>query len=58
MGANFLKNKVSGMGNKRFANVRRIRGRTAPPAKRGFGGSGVDGGSLYPAGYGGAMYPA
>jgi hypothetical protein len=58
MGANFLKDKVSGMGNKRFANVRRIRGRTAPPAKRSFGGSGVDGGALYPAGYGGAMYPA
>ena len=58
VGADFLKDKVSGMGNKRFANARRIRGRRPPPTKRLFGGSGVDGGSLYPAGYGGAMYPA
>ncbi len=26
--------------------------------RRSFGGSGVDGGALYPAGYGGDMYPA
>ena len=58
MGANFLKDKVSGMGNKRFADARRIRGRRPPPAKRSFGGSGYDGGALYPAGYGGALYPA
>jgi len=55
MGADFLKNKVSGMGNKRFAEVRRIRGRRAPPAKRSFGGSGFDGGALYPGGYGGGV---
>ena len=58
VGADFLKDKVSGMGNKRLADARRIRGRRAPPTKRSFGGSGVDGGALYPAGYGGAMYPA
>ena len=58
MGANFLKDKVSGMGNKRFAKVRRVIGRKAPPEKRSFGGSGVDGGALYPAGCGGALYPA
>lgn len=58
MGANYLKDKVSGMGNKRFVDSRRIRGRRAQPAKRSFGGSGVDGGALYPGGYGGAMYPA
>ncbi len=55
MGANFLKDKVSGMGNKSLADACRIRGRRAPPEKRSFDGSGVDGGSLYPAGYGGAM---
>lgn len=54
MGADYLKNKVSGMGNKRFANVRRVVGRKAPSAKRSFGGSGMEGGSLYPAGYGGS----
>jgi hypothetical protein len=58
IGSNFLKDKVSGMGNKRFANVRRVVGRRPPPAKRSFGGSGYDGGSLYPAGYGGSLYPA
>jgi hypothetical protein len=57
VGANYLKDKVSGMGNKRFADARRIRGRRAPPTKRTFGGSGVDGGALYPGGYGGALYP-
>jgi hypothetical protein len=55
VGADFLKDKVSGMGNKRFADARRIRGRRAPPAKRSFGGSGVDGGALYPGGYGGGV---
>lgn len=63
MGANFLKDKVSGMGNKRFTENRRIRGRNAPSGKRSFGGSGMDcssyGSALYPAGnYGGALYPA
>ena len=58
IGSNFLKDKVSGMGNKRFANVRRVVGRRPPPAKRSFGGSGYDGGSLYPAGYEGSLYPA
>ena len=61
IGSNFLKDKVSGMGNKRFANVRRVVGRRPPPAKRSFGGSGYDcGGALYPAGAGcgGALYPA
>ena len=60
MGADYLKNKVSGMGNKRFAKVRRVVGRKAPSAKRTFGGSGVDGcgGALYPSGYGGALFPA
>ena len=56
LGADFLKNKVSGMGNKRFADARRIRGRRAPPPKKSFGGSGMDGGALYPAGYGVACY--
>ena len=47
------------MGNKRFANVRRVVGRRAPQAKRSFGGSGVGcGGALYPSGYGGSLYPA
>ena len=55
VGADFLKDKVSGMGNKRLADIRRIRGRRAPPAKRSFGGSGVDGGALYPGGYGGGV---
>jgi len=54
MGADYLKDKVSGMGNKRFAKVRRVIGRKAPSAKRSFGGSGMEGGSLYPAGYGGS----
>jgi hypothetical protein len=58
IGADFLKEKVSGMGNKRLSVVCRIRGHRAPPAKRSFGGSGVDGGALYPGGYGGAMYLA
>ncbi len=57
-GSNYLQDKVSGMGNKRFAKVRRVVGRRAPPEKRSFGGSGVDGGALYPAGYGGALYPS
>jgi len=54
MGSNYLKDKVSGMGNKRFASVRRIKGRREPPqAKRSFGGNG---GALFPAGSsGGAM---
>ena len=62
MGANFLKDKVSGMGNKRFADARRIRGRRPPPMKKTFGGTGVDnvyqGTALFPAGVGGALYPA
>ena len=66
MGADYLKDKISGMGNKRFANVRRIVGRKAP-AKKTFGGTGRKisgiigesccGGAMYPGGYGGALYP-
>jgi hypothetical protein len=58
IGADYLKDKISGMGNKRFANVRRIVGRKAP-AKKTFGGTGVGccGGAMYPGGYGGALYP-
>jgi len=98
MGANYLKDKVNGMGNKRLALNRRIVGRKAPTkvskggflhtyynddgkmsigfgskapkAKRSFGGSGVEGGSLgrsyydengnYTVGFGcgGALYPS
>jgi hypothetical protein len=66
IGADYLKDKISGMGNKRFANVRRIVGRKAP-AKKTFGGTGRKisaiigesccGGAMYPGGYGGALYP-
>jgi len=74
MGANYLKDKVNGMGNKRLALNRRIVGRKAPTNKRGFGGGSLGrsyydengnytvgfgcGGALYPSGYGGALYPA
>ncbi len=59
MSSNYLKDKVSGMGYKRFAKGNRVVDRKAPPAKRSFGGSGVGcGGALYPAECGGALYPA
>ena len=62
-GSNYLQDKVSGMGYKRFARGNRVVGRKAPSAKRSFGGSGVGcgdgcGGALYPSGYGGALFPA
>jgi hypothetical protein len=41
MGSNYLKDKVSGMGYKRFAKGNRVVARKAPPAKRSFGGSDV-----------------
>ena len=57
-GADYLKNKVSGMGTKRFAPNRRIVGRKSAHKKT-FGGSGC-GGALYPSGVyeGAALYPA
>ena len=57
-GADYLKNKVSGMGTKRFAPNRRIVGRKSAH-KKSFGGSGC-GGALYPSGVyeGAALYPA
>ena len=62
-GADYLKNKVSGMGTKRFAPNRRIVGRKSAH-KKSFGGSGCGGygksGSLYPAGAyeGTSLFPA
>ena len=58
MGADYLKDKISGMGNKHFTKVRRIIGRKAPVKKTGGRMSAISGGAMYPAGYGGAMYPA
>jgi len=62
MGAEYLKDKVSGMGNIRFANTRRIKGRKAPELKPTAVGSlatqkkTFGGGALYPAGMGIAPY--
>lgn len=56
LGADYLKDKVSGMGYKSITSHRRIAGRKATTMrKRLHGGTG---GSLYPAGYGGSLYPA
>jgi len=57
-GADYLKNKVSGMGTKRFAPNRRIVGRKSAHKKT-FGGSGC-GGALYPSGVyeGTSLFPA
>ena len=56
-GADYLKNKVSGMGTKRFAPNRRIVGRKSAH-KKSFGGSGC-GGALYPSAYEGtSLFPA
>ena len=55
LGANYLQNKVQGMGLKGRIVGRRPSVKKATNKKKGHGGSG---GALYPAGVGGALYPA